>query len=286
MNSKSLYNERFSFSDPGESTCRSTRHRAAKRKKTHVEDDALTLPPDRSTEQDTISTLHLDHTSQQLDNEPLANDCSTFNAFQDADEFNEYHVSGDDDDPEERAEDQDYDYLSSDWEFDVSDEQMEDGRASIQMQPGESPDHDVEHLYLQPPTTSMAMPLYEGSSLTAASSSVLIMKYTMKHNLTREALGDLLSLLKLHCPSPNTCPSTLYHFKKHFQDLQYKPIMHNFCNNCFQEITVNVSESVGSATCTNSLCKNDLTEKSLSSFIELPVELQLKSILESEKVAP
>lgn len=37
----------------------------------HVEDDALTLPPDRSTEQDAISTL--DHTSQKLDNEPLAN---------------------------------------------------------------------------------------------------------------------------------------------------------------------------------------------------------------------
>ena len=81
--------------------------------------------------------------------------------------------------------DQYYNYLSSDWEFDVSDKQMEDGRVSIQMQPGESPDHDVEHL--QPPTTTMAMPLYEGLSLTAASSSVLIMKYTIKHNLTREA---------------------------------------------------------------------------------------------------
>lgn len=141
MSSKSLYNKRFSFSDPDESTCRSTRQRAAKRIKTHVEDDALTLPPDRSTEQNTISTLN--HTSQQLDNEPLANDCSTFNAFQDADEFNEYNLSSDDDDPEERAEDQDYDYLCSDWEFDVSDEQMEDGRASIHMQPGESADHDV-----------------------------------------------------------------------------------------------------------------------------------------------
>ena len=45
--------------------------------------------------------------------------------------------------------------------------------------------------------------------------------------------------------------------------MQYKPIMHNFCNNCFQDITANVSESVGSATCTNPLCRNDLTEKSL-----------------------
>ena len=34
---KSSYNERFSFNDPKQSACRSTRHRAAKRKATELE---------------------------------------------------------------------------------------------------------------------------------------------------------------------------------------------------------------------------------------------------------
>ena len=42
--------------------------------------------------------------------------------------------------------------------------------------------------------------LYEESSLTVSPSSVLIMKYKMSHNLTQEALADLLLLIKLHCP--------------------------------------------------------------------------------------
>lgn len=47
------------------------------------------------------------------------------------------------------------------------------------------------------------VPLYEGSSLTCASSGVLVMKYAIKHNITK-ALSDLLDLLRLHCPKPNS----------------------------------------------------------------------------------
>ena len=54
----------------------------------------------------------------------------------------------------------------------------------------------------------LATPLFEGSNLTCASSSILIMKYAMKHNITKDTLSDLLDLLRLHCPKPNSCPST------------------------------------------------------------------------------
>ena len=50
------------------------------------------------------------------------------------------------------------------------------------------------------------LPLYEGSALTCASSSILMLKYAMKHNITKDALADLLNLIKLHCPKPNTFP--------------------------------------------------------------------------------
>ena len=55
---------------------------------------------------------------------------------------------------------------------------------------------------------------------TCASSSILIMKYAMKHNITKDALVDMLDLIRLHCPIPNMCPSTLYYFKKQFQCLR------------------------------------------------------------------
>ena len=45
--------------------------------------------------------------------------------------------------------------------------------------------------------------IYEGSSLTIAASSVLLMKFRMRHNLSNEGLHDLLQLVKLHCPTPN-----------------------------------------------------------------------------------
>ena len=45
------------------------------------------------------------------------------------------------------------------------------------------------------------VPLFEGSN-TCASSSILIMKYAMKHNITKD---DLLDLVRLHCPKPNSC---------------------------------------------------------------------------------
>lgn len=59
-------------------------------------------------------------------------------------------------------------------------------------------------------------PLYEGCTLTVPSSSVLIMKFKERHNLTEEGLSDLLQLMKLHCPVPNNCPATVYYFGNSF----------------------------------------------------------------------
>jgi len=95
----------------------------------------------------------------------------------------------------------------------------------------------------------------------------VIMKYAIKHNLTMDALTDLLQLVKLHCPSPNNIPSTLFLFKKHFQELQYPVIYHDYCNSCLMEISDN------SEVCSNQECCT--VNKSVSSFIELPVRLQL-----------
>ena len=121
--------------------------------------------------------------------------------------------------------------------------------------------------------------LYEKSSLTVSSSSVLIMKYKMRHNLTQEALADLLLLIKLHCPSPNQCLSSVYHFNKQFPDLQYPIVNHYFCNKCLHP----VESTTDSRVCSNLCCMNDLSAPDTSSsFIEVPLWSQLKVLLERE----
>ena len=79
--------------------------------------------------------------------------------------------------------------------------------------------------------------LYKEASITTAASNVLLMKYAMKHKFSWEAITDLLQIVKLHCPSPNNVPSSLFYFKKHFKDLQY-PIKHlYFCSTCLSEVS-------------------------------------------------
>ena len=122
--------------------------------------------------------------------------------------------------------------------------------------------------------------LYKDASITKAASSVLMMKYAMKHKLSWEALADLLQIVKLHCPSPNNVPSTLFHFKKHFKDMQYPLQHHYFCSTCLCEVSENAKF------CGNQECSFSSKElSSLSSFIEVPIDLQMKSILERTYVA-
>ena len=40
--------------------------------------------------------------------------------------------------------------------------------------------------------------------LTKSASNLLILQYSMRHSLSQEAVGDLLKLLSIHCPTPNT----------------------------------------------------------------------------------
>ena len=121
--------------------------------------------------------------------------------------------------------------------------------------------------------------LYDGSSLTVRTSSVLILKFKMRHNLTDESVSDLLHLIKLHCPAPNRCLSSLYHFKKQFYDMQYPIVVSHFCSCCLNALTPDdIAEQMN---CPNPPCESTISSpNSVSSFIEVPIDLQLKSILE------
>ena len=49
------------------------------------------------------------------------------------------------------------------------------------------------------------MPLYDGALLSAEASSWAIMQFAISNKLTYSAISELLELVKLHCPAPNTC---------------------------------------------------------------------------------
>ena len=89
-------------------------------------------------------------------------------------------------------------------------------------------------------------PLYEGSSLTVATSRILILKFRSKHRLTNDGLNDLLQLVQLHCPKPNKCITSTYLFNKQLEKSSVVP--HHYRSSCFMSITEDMH------TCPNELC--------------------------------
>ena len=124
-----------------------------------------------------------------------------------------------------------------------------------------------------------SLQLYDGPPLTVSSSSVLIMKYKMRHNLSQEALADLL---QLHCPPQNHCLPSVYHFKKQFPDMLYPIIMHYFCSECLHAV-----ECITQSVCSNPHCTSELSASySVSYFIEVPLESQLEVLFEHKYEVP
>lgn len=118
--------------------------------------------------------------------------------------------------------------------------------------------------------------VFHGCPLAKSSSNVLILQYSVRHNLTVEATTDLFELLRLHCPAPNTIPPSMHCFRKQFQSLTYPSILHYFCSNCLQLIP---NKEI--AICPNISCGKSLkTFRALSSFIELSLEEQIINLME------
>ena len=116
--------------------------------------------------------------------------------------------------------------------------------------------------------------LYGGSSLTVPASSIMMMNLKIKHNLTDTCMEDVLKLIKFHCPTPNNCIRSVYLLKKNFQESKYPVIYHYYCDKCYMEVCSTDSE------CPNACCQQSMTpSEGRSSFIQLPVENQLKNLL-------
>lgn len=117
-------------------------------------------------------------------------------------------------------------------------------------------------------------PLYDGAGLTVAESLLLTMTFAVSFNLTGEALGSLVLLLNLHCLQPNKCLTSLYKFRKYFENLKNPLKFHRFCSYCFLSVPDAKAEH-----CTNPLCLNHLSKQgAVSHFLEIPLLSQVQNL--------
>jgi len=58
-------------------------------------------------------------------------------------------------------------------------------------------------------------PLYKDAPLSTEASWYATDQYAVANKLSYQATAQLLELIQIHCPSPNSCPKSLYLLKKH-----------------------------------------------------------------------
>ena len=117
-------------------------------------------------------------------------------------------------------------------------------------------------------------PLYKGANLTLGSVMVLLVLFVIRHNLTSEALENLLSIIAALLPASSILPSSVSRFKKYFANLKHPFVFHHYCSFCFAYISQR-----GVKQCTNSHCLKDLSAKGGTSyFIEIPIVDQLQTM--------
>ena len=112
--------------------------------------------------------------------------------------------------------------------------------------------------------------LYPGATITVGLSALLIMIFTLRHMLSREALSDMLTLISAHCLSPNLCMTSMFELKKHFHNLKAPMHFHRYCSDCFLHVESNLT------VCPDSFCACDLTISSNTAFfIKIPITSQI-----------
>lgn len=120
--------------------------------------------------------------------------------------------------------------------------------------------------------------LYDGSSLTAASACLLFKSFAYCHHISGQAQADLLQLIHLLLPEPNSLPTSLYMLNKedaHACSGHGGIVRHYFCSWCFTLIP----DALACSKCPNDLCQMEFKMDSDNFFIELPVEEQVKMLL-------
>lgn len=119
-------------------------------------------------------------------------------------------------------------------------------------------------------TSVSSDPLYLSSEFSAFEYHINVLKFALKHCLTKCALEDLLKLISFLLPQPNLASPTIYRQNKFLNELFDQQVIQKtkYCATCHRLL-----EPPDEDECPNR-CAN-----SVESFVLCDIEQQLKNIL-------
>ena len=91
------------------------------------------------------------------------------------------------------------------------------------------------HLYLVHSGSQMRKPLYSSAPLTTEESMYATYQYALRNKLSYQATSQLLDLIGIHLPSPNSYPRSFYALKKHLSGMATLTLK-KFCSTCLEEV--------------------------------------------------
>lgn len=83
--------------------------------------------------------------------------------------------------------------------------------------------------------SEMRNPLYNSAPLTAEESMYTTYLYAIKNKLSYQATAQLLDLMRIHLPAPNSYPRSFYALKKHVSGMATLTLK-KFCSTCLGEV--------------------------------------------------
>lgn len=124
-------------------------------------------------------------------------------------------------------------------------------------------------------------PLYEGSRVDLATSTLLIQTFAMRHSLSEQALSDLLTLVELHCPLPNTFTANIAAFQSHFHAKDRDIVKCYFCTFCHLQGKRKVSDRQ-LLICKG--CQREIGGNDRDSFLTVPLRAPLLTSLSGRPI--
>ena len=120
------------------------------------------------------------------------------------------------------------------------------------------------------------VPLYPGATITLKVTMILLLTFVVRHNLSNEAISDLLYLIELICPKPNLCCTTVHKFKKYFSYLVTPVKLCYYCPTCFSEL------SAKDTVC--SICNSIFqSAKDMAYFLHFSISTQIRALFSKQK---
>lgn len=121
------------------------------------------------------------------------------------------------------------------------------------------------------PQPNLEFPLYPGASLTVHTTLLLILAFVLSHNLTNQALSDLLSLLNVILLQPHHLPTSTYKFYKYLKINKAEATRHYYCSACETPL------EPGAEVCPNGSCRQQVLQNT-PYFLQLSLEQQIQNL--------